>query len=192
MSIALAYHQVLESIDELQELIDGCLQNNRGAQEKMYRLFYPRMQSMVRKYYSDPMQVEEIMNNGFLRAFQKIGSYAFKGSFEGWLRKIFYHAVADYATANNRYTQNIVLEEKEEFVHKDLVSGLYYNDLMQLIETLPSTCRIVFNLFVLEDLTHKEIAKMLSISEGTSKWHLSEARKLLKEKIEKQNLNFKK
>jgi RNA polymerase sigma factor (sigma-70 family) len=192
LSIALAYHNVLVKTDELEELIQGCSRNERAAQAKVYHLFYPRMMSMVRRYFPEQVHAEEILNNGFLRAFQKIESYAFKGSFEGWLRKIVFHAIADYASSNVKYKDKIVLVEKDELVHKDHAGRLYYDDLMNLVQTLPEATRTVFNLFVMEDLAHKDIAKMLGISEGTSKWHVSEARRLLKDKVEKLNLHLKK
>jgi len=192
LSIALAYHNVLVKTDELQELIDGCIRNERGAQAKLYHLFYPRMMSMVRRYFPEQVHAEEILNNGFLRAFQKIDTFSFKGSFEGWLRRIVFHAVADYATSHVKYKEHVVLVEKDEFIHKDHAGRLYYNDLLDLIQQLPTATRMVFNMFVLEDLPHKEIAKTLGISEGTSKWHVSEARKILKAKVENLNLHLKK
>lgn len=187
----MAYNNVSIKSDDLQELILGCSRNERAAQAKIYHLFYPRMMSMVKRYYPEQVNAEEILNNGFLRAFQKIDSYSFKGSFEGWLRRIVFHAVADYASANFKYKQNILLVEKDEYLHKDHAGRLYYNDLMDLVQTLPDATRAVFNMFVLEDLPHKEIAKALNISEGTSKWHVSEARRILKEKVERLNLHLK-
>lgn len=192
MSVALAYNNVSVKTDELQELIDGCIRNERSAQGKLYHLFYPRMMSMVKRYFPEPVHAEEILNNGFLRAFQKIETFSFKGSFEGWLRRIVFHAVADYASSNVKYKQNIVLIEKDEFVHKDHAGRLYYNDLMDLVGQLPEATRTVFNMFVLDDLPHKQIAQALNISEGTSKWHVSEARRMLKEKVERLNLHLKK
>lgn len=191
MSIALVYNNVLSQTNELQELIDGCIHNKRGAQAKLYHLFSPKMMAMVRRYFPEQTLAEEILNNGFLRAFQKLHTFSYKGSFEGWLRRIVFHAVADYAAANVKYREKIVLIEKDEFVHKDHASGLYYNDLMKVVATLPEATRTVFNMFVMEELPHKEIAKILGISEGTSKWHVSEARKILKGKIEQLKLHIK-
>ncbi len=147
--------------------------------------------SMVKRYYPEQMQAEEILNNGFLRAFQKIETYSFKGSFEGWLRKIVFHAIADYVALNLKYKEHVLLVEKDEFVHKDHAVRLYYNDLLDLVAELPDATRAVFNMFVLDDLAHKQISKILGISEGTSKWHVSEARRLLKEKVERLNLHIK-
>ncbi|MEI8278791.1 MAG: sigma-70 family RNA polymerase sigma factor [Bacteroidota bacterium] len=192
MPIAFAYTAVSGQTSELQELIHGCIRNERGAQEKLYKLFYPRMMSTVRRYIDDDMQAEEILNNGFLRAFQKIEQYTFQGSFEGWLRKIVFHAVSDYVKQNVRYSEKVVMIEKDEFVHKDHADKLYYDQLLKLVHELPGATRAVFNMYVMEGFSHKEIGKMLNISEGTSKWHLSEGRRALKEKIERLNLHYKK
>ena len=177
---------------ELEELIHGCIRNERAAQEKLYKLFYPRMMSVVRRYIDSEMQAEEVLNNGFLRAFQKVQQYTFQGSFEGWLRKIVFHAVSDYVKQNVRYNEKVVLIEKDEYVHKDHADRLYYNQLIQLVQTLPVATRTVFNMYVMEGYSHREIGKIVGISEGTSKWHLSEGRRILKDKIERLQLHIKK
>jgi len=190
LPIALAY-TLPGQTSELQELIEGCSRNERSAQEKLYRLFYPRMMATVRRYIDQDMQAEEVLNNGFLRAFQKIQQYNFQGSFEGWLRKIVFHAVSDYIKQNIRYSKKIMLVEKDQFVPSDHADNLYYKQLLDLVQLLPGATRAVFNMYVMEGFTHKEIGKMLNISEGTSKWHLSEGRRVLKEKIEKLQLHQK-
>lgn len=191
MSIALSY-TIPGQTNELQELIQGCARNERGAQEKLYHLFYPRMMGVVRRYIDHTEQAEEVLNNGFLRAFQKIDQYTFQGSFEGWLRKIVFHAVSDYVKQNSRYNEKIMLVEKDQYVEKDHADRMYYNELLEMVQSLPVATRSVFNMYVMEGLSHKEIGKVLGISEGTSKWHLSEGRRILKDKIEKLNLHLKK
>jgi len=190
LSIALAY-TVPGHASELEQLIQGCIRNERSAQEKLYRLFYPRMMAVVRRYIDHEMQAEEIMNNGYLRAFQKIKQYNFQGSFEGWLRKIIFHAVADYVKQNARYSDKVVLVEKDQYVQQDHADKLYYDQLIELVHDLPQATRTVFNMYVMDGFTHKEISNILGISEGTSKWHLSEGRKVLKERIEKMELHLK-
>jgi RNA polymerase sigma factor (sigma-70 family) len=177
---------------ELEELIHGCIRNERGAQEKLYKLFYPRMMATVRRYIDHEEQAEEVLNNGFLRAFQKVSQYTFQGSFEGWLRKIVFHAVSDYVKQHVKYNEKVVLIEKDQYVHKDHADRLYYNQLLELVQALPGATRSVFNMYVMEGFSHKEIGKILGISEGTSKWHLSEGRRQLKEKIERLQLHLKK
>jgi len=190
LSIALAY-TVTGQASELEQLIQGCIRNERSAQEKLYRLFYPKMMALVKRYIDHDEQAEEVLNNGFLRAFQKIRQYNFQGSFEGWVRKIVFHAVADYVKQNARYSNQILLVEKDELVHKDLADRMYYEQLLQLVQSLPDATRTVFNMYVMEGMTHKEIGNLVGISEGTSKWHLSEGRRILKEKIEKMELHIK-
>jgi len=191
LSLSLAY-SIPGQTNELQELINGCIRNERSAQERLYRLFYSRMMAVVRRYIDHEEQAEEVLNNGFLRAFQKIQQYTFQGSFEGWLRKIVFHAVSDYVKQNVRYNEKIMLVEKDQYVHKDHADRLYYNQLLELVQALPDATKAVFNMYVMEGFSHKEIGKMLNISEGTSKWHLSEGRRILKDKIEKLQLHLKK
>lgn len=191
MPLTLTY-SVTEQKTELQELIQGCIRNERNAQEKVYRLFYPRMMALVKRYIDQDEQAEEVLNNGFLRAFQKVEQYAFQGSFEGWLRKIVFHSVSDYVKQNIRYREKIVLVEKDEYIRQDHADKLYYKELLQLVQSLPIATRTVFNMYVMEGLSHKEIAKIVGISEGTSKWHLSEGRRILKDKIEKLQLHYNK
>jgi RNA polymerase sigma factor (sigma-70 family) len=190
LSIALAY-TTTGHVSELEQLIQGCIRNERGAQEKVYHLFYPRMMAVVRRYIDQEMQAEEVLNNGFLRAFQKVKQYNFQGSFEGWLRKIVFHAVADYVKQHARYNSSVVLVEKDEMVHKDHADKMYYDQLLEMVQALPDATRAVFNMYVMEGFTHKEIGNLLGISEGTSKWHLSEGRRVLKERIEKAALHLK-
>ncbi len=189
MSIALAY-TITGHASELEELIQGCIRNERGAQEKVYHLFYPRMMALVKRYIDHTEQAEEVMNNGFLRAFQKVKQYNFQGSFEGWLRKIVFHAVADYVKQNTKYSEQVVLVEKDQSVQNTHVEKLYYDQLLKLVQELPDATRNVFNMYVMEGFTHKEISNIIGISEGTSKWHLSEGRRVLKEKIEKLELHL--
>jgi RNA polymerase sigma-70 factor (ECF subfamily) len=191
LPLALAYN-VSGQTSELQELIKGCIRNERSAQEKLYKLFYPRMMALVRRYIDEVQQAEEVLNNGYLRAFQKISQYTFQGSFEGWLRKIIFHAVSDHVKQNVRYSEKVMLVEKDQFVMKDHADRLYYNQLVTMIHELPDATRAVFNMYVMEGFSHKEISKALGISEGTSKWHLSEGRRVLKDKIEKLQLHLNK
>lgn len=189
MSIAVTYQSVLLETDELNDLIRQCALNKRSAQERIYHLFYGRMMAMVKRYFPQQENAEEILNNGFLRAFQKVSSYQFKGSFEGWLRRIVFHAISDYVKAHVKYTQhNTTLEDKEYYITAEDSDGILYQDILKLIHDLPNTSRIVFNMHVMEGVPHKKIGEILNISEGTSKWHLSEARKLLQHKIKELKL----
>ncbi len=169
----------------IQNLIEGCLKQDRIAQEKLYKYYYPKMMSMVRRYtnYHQYHLAEEILNNGFLKVFQRIDSYSHKGSFEGWVRRIIYHSIFDYVRATTKYREKVVFEEAEQSVSDIAIDKMQYDDIMQMIQGLPENTRIVFNMYIIEGFSHKEISNQLNLSEGTSKWHVHEGRKILQEKI---------
>lgn len=181
----------LQFSDELEHIIGCCARNERSAQEKLYKMFHSRMMSVAVRYTNDRSQAEDIVNMGFLKCFQKIEKFTFQGSFEGWLRKIVLRTALDTLRSNEKYNDKTVFVEKEEFIERDHGERMYYDQLIQLVNTLPKTTKLVFNLSVMEGLQHKEIAEILGMSEGTSKWHLSEGRRILKEKIEQLQLNNK-
>lgn len=160
-----------------QHLIDGCRQQDRLCQEKLYLYYFDKMLGMIRRYTNDHDAAISILNNGFLRAFKKIAQYNSSGSFEGWLRRIVAHAVADYFR-DHRLQENNVLPENLPALPSD---PLAYKDLLLVLQRLPHATRVVINLFIIEGYSHKEIAAMLGISTGTSKWHVSEGKRLLKE-----------
>lgn len=164
-----------------QELVEGCACNERRAQEALYRLFFPEMLRMCRRYTRDEDTAVEIANNGFLRVFKKIHTFAFKGSLEGWVRRLVYHSMADYFRDNARYLHFLVLEDRDEAVPERGHEVFYEEDILRAVRTLPPVSQEVFRLFAIEGYTHAEIAENLSISEGTSKWHLSTARQKLRE-----------
>lgn len=184
----MAYNNIHVEAD-MHDIIQGCVQQNRVAQEKLYKLLYPKMMSMVRRYINhDKYQLaEEIMNNGFLKVLQKIESYKYEGSFEGWVRRVIFHSLSDYIRQNIKYMEKTVLVEKDVVLEINTASNFAYNDIIKLVQALPETCRAVFNMYAMEGFSHKEIAEQLNISEGTSKWHLFEARKQLKIKLEQLN-----
>ena len=175
-----------EQDTELLAIIHGCKEGKRVAQEKLYKMMYPKMMSMVKRY-TNPYQyhlAEEILNNGFLKVFQKVNTYKFEGSFEGWVRRVIYHSIFDYVRQNVKYNEKVVFIEKDEIVNRDLGGNMQYEELMSLVQNLSDSTRSVFNMFVIDGMSHKEISDVLGISEGTSKWHLFEARRILKAKVE--------
>lgn len=163
-----------------EQIIEGCRRNDRKFQEILYRRHFDTMVRMIRRFTRDEERVLEILNNGMLRVFQKIDSYAGTGSLEGWIRRIVYHSISDYFKKESRYLKFIVLEEAEKNYNGSALDGLYYDDLLELLNDVPEKSRAVFSMYAIEGYSHKEIAEQLQISEGTSKWHLSNARNILK------------
>lgn len=155
------------------------------AQKKLYEQYAPLLFGIIKRYVYNRGQADEILNDAFYKIFTNLERYAFKGSFEGWMRRIAVNAVTDnfrkYLKKEPAYKADI--ETTDVHVDGDVLGKLGYKELLQLIHQLPDTQRAVFNLFVFEQFSHKEIAEHLDISESNSRWHLNDARKRLKEKI---------
>ena len=169
---------VKEYTDE--EIIRGCVANDRFFQEILYRKYFAKMMQLCFRYTSDRDKALEIVNNGFLRVFQKIEKYSFKGSFEGWVRKLVFHCISDYFRKESKYAETIIFESYEKADNASILNQMYVEDILRMVRTLPPATRKVFELYAIEGYTHVEIGKELGISSGTSKWHLAEARKKLK------------
>ncbi|HKK87835.1 MAG TPA: sigma-70 family RNA polymerase sigma factor [Saprospiraceae bacterium] len=167
-------------------LVEECLGNNRRAQEALYKKYFDSMFAMCLKYTSNRDVALDIVNRGMLRVFKKIEKFSHKGSLEGWIRKIVFHALSEFFKKDNRYREHVLLNYRDERLENRVLDNLYYEDLIDLIRYLPNSSLKVFKLYVLEGYSHNEIADKIGISEGTSKWHLSNARKKLIELIEKQ------
>ncbi|KAB1160400.1 sigma-70 family RNA polymerase sigma factor [Tenacibaculum aiptasiae] len=170
----------------LKELIQKCCQNDIKAQAKVYQLFAKKLFGVCLKYSKNYEDAEDTLQDSFLIIFKKIKKYKGNGSFEGWMKRIVINeAVQKY---RKKSPLRIVKEEIIEDVEDEIMvneSSLNVDFLLNIIQQLPDRYRLVFNLYVLDNFSHKEIAKLLEISEGTSKSNLSRARKLLKQKIEK-------
>jgi RNA polymerase sigma-70 factor (ECF subfamily) len=169
-----------------EELVRACARNDRRAQEALYRRFFPGMLQMCRRYTQDENAALDILNTGFLRVFQKIDRFAFKGSLEGWIRRIVYHAIADHFRNNARYAHFLVLEEQDDSIAEQGHDRLFEEDLLHLIRQLSPASQEVFRLYAIEGYSHAEIAETLGMSEGTSKWHLSTARQRLRAQLNNQ------
>lgn len=175
----------------LQKLINKCKENDRNAQSEIYQLYAGKLFALCLKYSRNYQEAQDNLQNGFITIFNKIDQYDFKGSFEGWIKRIIINtALQTYRQKNvlNLVTEEIP-EEVEIEIDEEEVSLEY---LLKLIQELPNKYRLVFNLYVLDDYSHKEIAEMLGISEGTSKSNLSRARVILRNKIETNQINVKK
>ncbi|TNE61231.1 MAG: RNA polymerase sigma factor [Bacteroidetes bacterium] len=166
-----------------EELVEGCVRNDRRAQELFYRTFFPEMLRMCMRYTRDEDTAIDIVNTGFLRVFKKLHTFAFKGSLEGWVRRLIYHSMADHFRSNARYLHFLVLEERDDMVPAQGLAHFYEEDILKEVRKLPPMAQQVFCLYAIEGYTHAEIAQNLNISEGTSKWHLSTARQKLRQQL---------
>ncbi|WP_412767077.1 RNA polymerase sigma factor [Tenacibaculum platacis] len=167
----------------IQELIQKCKENNLQAQSQVYQLFAGKLFALSLKYSRNQQDAEDVLQDSFLTAFNKIDQYNFKGSFEGWLKRI----VINTALQKYRKEPSLYLVKEETISEEDVdfdESSLGVHDLLEMIQCLPDRYRLVFNLYVLDSFSHKEIAEMLNISIGTSKSNLSRAKQILKKSIE--------
>lgn len=173
----------LEQENAYGELIEGCLKGDRRAQEALYKKMFGTMMAVCMRYAGQRDDALDALNQSFLKVFQRIHEFRGEGSFEGWVRRIVFTTVMDLLKTRVRFQEKHVMDEPEYPVEPMADSRLQAADLMRLIQSLPETTRLIFNLFAIEGYKHQEIAKELNIQEGTSKWHVSEARRILKQKI---------
>lgn len=167
----------------IDQIIQECQKNSIKAQEQLYRLLAPKLFAACLKYSRNRADAEDNLQDGFLLIFQKIGQFQFKGSFEGWAKRVMINNVLQrYRTEGifELVSENIPDVEDVE-IESDNISMDY---LVGIIQQLPDRYRMVFNLYVIDGYSHKEIAEMLGITDGTSKSNLARARIILKEKIE--------
>ncbi len=175
-------------------LIKGCIDNDRKCQKALYMQYFDTMYRMCRKYLKQEDEILSVLNNGFLKVFQNIESFAGKGSFEGWIRRIVYHDMVEYLRGQNRYHQFIVFDKEHHAQpEKETPSGalddLYYNDIIDLLSSIPPKAAEVFQLYAIEGYNHREIGEKLEMSENTSKWYLAKARQALKDELKKKSIN---
>lgn len=173
-----------QALQEDIDLINACIKNDRLAQASLYKKHYGVMMSICMRYTKNRDEALEIVNNGFLKVFLNLDKWQ-GGSLQGWIRRIITNTAIDHLRAQVKYKEQTLPEDYDVYITDDYTSKLETNDLMNLVNALPDEQRMVFNLFAIEGYKHKEIADLLHISEGTSKWYVSEARKTLKLRIEK-------
>ncbi len=167
----------------LEQLIEQCKQNDAKAQSQIYKLYASKLFSLSLKYSRNHAEAEDNLQDAFVTIFKKIEQYKNKGSLEGWMKRVTintalqrYRSVGVFDIINEGQIEDVSIEIDDDEI------GIDY--LLQIIQELPDRYRLVFNLYALDDYSHKEIAEMLDISIGTSKSNLARARMILREKIE--------
>jgi RNA polymerase sigma factor (sigma-70 family) len=174
---------------QTKKLIRGCLDNDRTSQEALYKLFHGDMLRVCYTYLPDKELAKEAFNTGFLKVFMSIKKFDIeKGELGGWIRKIMIYTSIDLCRKELNFN-NVTDAEPEAddlFIAPSVLEKLYFEDILAHIRTLPFTMQTVFNLYVLDGFSHKEISEQLNINEATSRWHLSEAKKRLKELLDQQ------
>lgn len=184
--------------DQLKEIVQRCIANDRAAQEQLFKLFYGKMMGVCLRYIKDHDSAQEVVQKCFIKVFDRLEEFDFKGSFEGWVRRIMVNGSIDAIrskrrqpfTTDEEYLFNESYSIQEHDIDED-ITKIKAEQAMRAIQQLSPSYRAVFNLYVIENYSHKEIAQILGISEGTSKSNLAKAkqnlRKILSEEVVKLN-----
>ncbi len=167
----------------LKKLILKCKNGDIISQSEVYHLFAGKLFAVCLKYSKTQQEAEDNLQEAFITIFKKIDQFRFKGSFEGWMKRIVINTALQ--TYRQKNVLNLIEENYPEEVEVEInESEISLDYLLRIIQELPERYRMVFNLYVLDGFSHKEISDMLHIAEGTSKSNLSRARLILKDKVE--------
>ncbi|MGI6340561.1 MAG: RNA polymerase sigma factor [Bacteroidales bacterium] len=173
-------------MSDIKDIIKGCLSGVKRDQELLYRRHAAKMYAVCLQYSGNDDEARDILQDGFIKIFENLAYYKYEGSFEGWMHRIIVNtALEKYREKNHLYRVDDIdtIPELDADPDNNDYSGLEAVDLLDMIRELPPKYRMVFNLYAIEGYTHKEISRMINISEGTSKSNLSRARAILQRKI---------
>ena len=172
------------------DIIKGCLKNDRACQKTLYEKFYGKMMSVCMRYAKDRDEAKDILHEGYIKVFDKLKNFGSKGSFEGWVRRIMVNTAIDhlrrnkheYLIVNTVYASDqaaMITDESDD----NIINQVDHEEVMRAVQQLSPAYRAVFNLYVIEEYSHKEISEILDISEGTSKSNLAKAKFNLKKNL---------
>jgi RNA polymerase sigma factor (sigma-70 family) len=170
------------------KLIEGCLAGKRKAHNELYKRFSPLLYGICLRYSANRIEAQDMLQEGFIKVFSSLSSYESKGSFEGWMKRIVINNALNHIRSNAKQQLFTDYSEIENFPDTGAEADETKpppdsGTMLRLIQELPEGYRMVFNLYVFEDYTHKEIAEAAGISENTSKTQLMRARNLLQKKL---------
>jgi RNA polymerase sigma factor (sigma-70 family) len=170
---------------DIQEMLDGSLANKRKAQEALFRHFYGFAMTIALRYSRDEMDAADIVSHAFIKIFKSIHSFdSSKGSLHAWIKRIVVNEGLDHIKSRTRFSENVELETvPEPHINNSVIEQMGAEEIMEIVKKLPPATHAVFVAYAVEGYNHREIAEKLNISEGTSKWHLSEARKFLQQQL---------
>lgn len=181
---------LISRVDDQKELIRKSLEGDARAQKALYDSLAPKMMAVCLRYMGDRETATDVLQDGFIQLFGKLDTYSAEGAFEGWARRIFVNTALMSLRKNDALKGSSDIEEARfvQSSEETAVEKIGYKELMALVMSLPAGFRTVFNLYVIEGLSHKEIAEQLGISEATSRSQLQRARMMLQKKIGKKDV----
>ena len=171
---------------ELARIVDGCKAQNRSSQQKIYELLYSKMLPVCYRYARSKDEAKDMLQDGFIKVFEKIEQYNVDGSFEGWVRRIIVNTAIDTYRKNKKEVfiddESRITDDSdwEDMESESEYAGLSINDIVEAMQSLSPGYQTVFNLYVMEGYTHQEIADELEINIGTSKSNLAKAKANMK------------
>ncbi|HKG05869.1 MAG TPA: RNA polymerase sigma factor [Pedobacter sp.] len=173
----------------LEDAIEGCLKNNNKSKEMIYKSFYGYLMGVVLRYVNDRNDAEELVNDTFIKIFKSIGQFSFPNeegglqkAFKGWIARISSRTAIDFLRAKKTHVYvDEIVEEQQPFTQINVISQLNAQDILKLLNILPETHRIIFNMYEIEGFSHDEISKMLNIPESSSRVYLTRAKSKLRE-----------
>jgi RNA polymerase sigma-70 factor (ECF subfamily) len=168
------------------DIIKGCLQQDASSQEQLYRICYPVMIKLCTRYSSDKNEAGAIYNEAMLKVFKHFKQFRAQGDLAAWIRKIIVNTCVDFCRRQLKFVHQPPDETtmNEITLNPEVYGRISCNEVMRLLGELPRTTALVFNLFAIEGYKHEEIGKLLDIAAGNSKWHVNEARRILKHKLD--------
>jgi len=177
------------------ELINGCLREDNTSRRQLYELYSQKMMGICYRYVGDKSISQDLLHDGFIKVFESIHSFRYlgDGSFPAWISRIFVNITFDYLRRNSKWEEPVSLEEWHEnniILEENDFEPIPDNILFRFISELPTGYRTVFNLYVFEEMSHKEIALMMEINESSSRSQLSRAKAILSEKVKKYALQY--
>lgn len=173
-----------------QELIEGCRKGERTAQRALYDRFCRKMSVLCLRYSKTTAEAEDILQEGFVKVFNAIRDFRQESKLETWITRIMVNTALNVQRKKLYLYPMVDVEEIELPENETSISGIHFQQLLEMIQALPQGCQIVFNLFAIEGYSHKEIAEQLGISEGTSKSQFARAKSLLQQKLAKESTYF--
>jgi RNA polymerase sigma factor (sigma-70 family) len=190
-----------QNMQSLEQIVRGCKRQDAWSQKVLYQQYFSLMLTICMRYGRSREDAEEMLNNGFLKIFTNIGQFEGKGSFEGWMKRIMANSCLDYLKSrlHRNSTKMVALTDEngdiDEHFDNILFSQGYFAEngneekfskmeLISLLQQLPELTRTVFNMYVFEEYSHREIAAELNMAERTSQWHISNARKTLADALQ--------
>jgi RNA polymerase sigma-70 factor (ECF subfamily) len=175
---------------ELQQLISLCIKQDRKAESALYKYCFSKLMPICHKYYKSKDDSVEQLNKTYLKILNNLSKFDENKSFDAWIKTIAVNTIIDEFRVNNKRNALFIDKDYEEavlnyhsFNLNEAEAKLTADDIQVQIQKLPDSSKMVFNLFTVDGYSHKEIGEMLGINEGTSKWHLNNARKILKKKL---------